>query len=1783
MVHLDPNSRPSAKRPCTYWDGEQCTATNTFAEEEITCYHEGNCDGFGTCRGCSKYEQGGLKYGTPDGDGGTSQTPMNLQLYNIRAKVKPCCFWDGDPEDFSKGVLGLNPNYTSEHLEATVSGANDTPTSCTLSAAAPWQIAFTEENPTAYGCNGAKTECPYYTGPKFTELVDAKMDTGDRITAKQVLELRFYSTDWSAFVNPREQYEKRFENPDIWAWASSEPSTSEQLFAGRLDEFSQPLVQEVRIKNLTADTPEFIVGGPKTATTGTPTIGQPPKFPDLIRELDDAAVGLEVIWPRKTTFDEPFTRKTFTQEEMFQWIAVQINSDREAIAINLTKHPQFGDTDAAFVTNIKQNYPADVILDIQTSLPGSTFPVPLVLDGETDTINHIRIFLETGAADGSMLTADVYVRHIFYHAEVAQTSFIDKYGHPQVDPWVNHFTDITITADFKHLTSNTSIHDVLWNTTASNGKKTIYAVEKSKTSTSEASNDSGDVLWEPVGCGAVVVTLTDPVINRVYPWRAWGADSKGNALEVTVDRSGHDSLAEGQPTEVVLEFLFASTKGTAIAPNVAVYRLPLGESIQPLDRDKDVITVRYVYTEYKQGPIDPEDVVSLKFPSDVTKVIEALVYDVDNTDTAMTVAGTFVKVGDARVRSCEEIIGDCYTEKSFENEGTASTVFFAGGVNEFSIKTVGQMHTECREEFDSKYLGKQFPDGTDVSFSEVVNKLTNIALEEGSQHYNVVFSDEDGRPVGTKRVGFLTQSTIVQARDVEIKYQWGAHMQHYPTRPIMLVFATFHEPTFATRERLIKVIYQYEPFCGDHSPTDIGNNLFTPYNIETDSPGVLWYPYKQCVQPRYYRRVDEWWGPVNYDDPVEGFDTQRRRYYWERMRFFDQYTPSIMNAWGQIGCFFSEYTTTANAHRPVVFTGYTKIRSDHVFGAYATDRESVRISRHWEKRNLAATEEIVKQEEGGLTIELTDEYKAVLYDEEGNLREGAETATPVWMHISDDFSVVKPTTEDIVHPFGRYLLNNVGSYQFNEAFSDTRKALSDTFEDRDYTSNAARATDGSVVHITAESFANNASGELENDPGDEVRWVFTNQENSWAWLASPPEPDRDTALNSADSGRITGLHLTNVGPTFFKKNKKSATHPVEGSHTVRYLAHQFTVSGTIDFPANISMDGGPEWNISQTDGLLYILEGSPYLSEEHADEEYDFALLGNGPGGIGLLADNRGLQFFEVAGEKAATYAGINMSLLFDINELPHRVVDINRIDRFSDGSETSIISKVEEFSREYPETERAPQILELNFSGHYYVEEVIIDFTYGKPSQEGQNPTPIVDIPVIEISGLAKVDGVATVSGTEASPIPAEELVFATTAYTSGAAVEVLKTERRSFGVRQRLFTLDISLGARNKDRRTIVDKVQVIVREHTDRVEAIYTYEPRVQTSNAQTGTHKPSDLEFYFQRSTPDFAKNYQNGQISLADLNPGNYSVTKIPGTEVKWLGRQVKDLIPMFNFTNFEGLFPYDNIDISQIPNYTEGTSPANQELKYLDTPVLTSSKGWTLATSKHYTDPSSSSVSTDSGPDGVPNVTIETWPNEDLQKYLYDHAAEQLGNTAIYSSFWHPAEKEFFEEQAGINLDDYSWELSLTSTPAPIDRVYRSSHYGCDLQTTNEDLDGFVHRLPTWQAKGVFHYLCDPRYSWACLAVVMNKCNEFLFQSYGKAEYLDNNVVDRFSYKFEFPPKDRMAYKSRGLYNQNEEGGFIGGTGGISASAASAPFPPLNQVKEKYQSELYITGENKYQ
>lgn len=1758
------DTRPASEEACIYWTGNFCSATDYFAEEDITCYNDGNCDGFGTCRGCAKYDQGGLKIDESDGQGGETQTPINLQIFNIRARIQPCCHWDGPIVDFVKdnvsseyfvtvlGVIGpvgeqtvqisgdnnslaklpqsasatarkegspdvtvswtsrtdselegvtlsppdtLEQDYqlfvseTSRKATPIFTDINSTPdeskseqkTFCVLQEAAPWQAGLTEENPAAYGCNGAKPECPFYTGPEFTEVVDEKMDTGQPVTAKQIMELRFYSANWKSIADPRAVWEQRFEQADLWGWARDPDSERNYPGSGLVDEAGVPFMKKVTIQDFDSDVPIYSIGGPQLISGGTPVIGGPPSFPDAIRELFLLPSNVNVIWPANTTAEDPFIRKTFTPAEKFIYISVQIHSDQPSYAVNLTKHPQGGTSSENFIAGLKDINPKDVIAPVLTGMPELTFIVPLESGGSINKLNQIRIFLQAADGSGTFTTADVWIEHVFHHAHVAQTSFTDHYGQPVVDPWINHFTRISIEGETFDFTNNTSLKEVLWNTIASNGKKTLYAVETTKQITVGSSNT--DISWESLACNTIALTFLDKNINRVFPWKAWNQNSKGESLFVQVDRSENDDLLDTELKLVPMQLAFVSTKGTAIPANVALFVPDLdNESVRPFNVDKDKLIVKYAYTEYKQGPIDNSDIPNLKFPADSTKVIDFMPYEVGIDGSSFEIDGTFLRVGDDKIYSCEDVLGDCYFEVSPENQQNAELVFKAGGVGEGDLKTQIELVNDCIDEFEAKHAGQLLEDGTPATWETVVEKLENIHFLEGDQEYVFIFNDKEGRPIGSKSIAFLTQSTVAQTRDVEIKYQWRARIREYVITDTTFFLARFAGPP---RVHDTDLYVEYDPYCGDHHEGSLSS-----FNLGEDEHGALWYPYSRCLVPEYHPGDSGFFEPsLDYSEtPVEGFGSGVRRNYWERMRVWDRFYPVHLGSNTLLaGCVWPTYDSTVGARPPWIFTGYTKIRSIHPLGPFASDRESLRISRHWRKKNLTVEEETVVQEPDGITVDLTDEFEDTLLDEDGNLEEGEDLQTPVWIHMNDGgLSVVSPAAENLVHPFTNLLIDRCGSYPYGEIFSDERLDLADVLEERDYTSSEDRSEDGTQIYDPDETTANEGSLATVIEEGNDIRWVFGQSGSnniSWAWLPPVPEPIRGIQ-------KITGLFLSNPEKIIFKKNREPATYTTEGTHSLTYTAHQFEDDGSLASEASLQLDIGPVLHISQDDGSLFIPIGdpSPYDPLQHVNEDYEFVLHGPGGDGFGILADGQGLQRYELGGDKFATFAGVGVNLTFDINDLPHEVLDLRFIDR--DVITTPYLDALDEFITDHEAGDQSVKTLEIDFKGHYFVENIEIVFFYGEDR----------DVPVIRVLGVQH--GSST-----------EEQLAADTTYLSGDGIPPSSTKVSTFILDKRLSSLAIQFGARHAGKGFHIQDIKVFVRNHINRTENVFLFAPKVQVSTATPGTHRPSDLEVYFQRINLDFAENY--GGISNSDP---------------KYTSRRIKDIIPQFEFTDTEGgRFPYDNINFAEIEGYVEEQS-GGRTISYINPQIETGCKGWTMSTTAHQDDPG--------GDLNHPN-SFDGEFLEDRQEEIYNNAGSLLGDkTTVFNSFWHPAEIEFFAD-VGVDLNNYSWTLTMVSTLAPISRVFRHPNYGCGLVATSEDYDGNVHSVENWQAAGVYLYSCDPGYNYACNAVVMSKCFAFIFEEYGTSDYIDNNVQQRYTYTFAFDPRDATSWIDAGIINND--------------------------------------------
>lgn len=169
----------------------------------INGYNEGTCDGAGTDTTCSGYTPSHMGFGRllPSSDGtrdtykevNTFSTimefdyrlPLHFTVFNLRAKLSKCMWWFGDYTPFT-----VNSGTRMIELGGDWLCTNENDVSC--------YEHFGVE--TGAPCNGAKPDCPYYSGICWEYCVDDLMKSGDPVLAEQVHELRYYCKEnqWTA-------------------------------------------------------------------------------------------------------------------------------------------------------------------------------------------------------------------------------------------------------------------------------------------------------------------------------------------------------------------------------------------------------------------------------------------------------------------------------------------------------------------------------------------------------------------------------------------------------------------------------------------------------------------------------------------------------------------------------------------------------------------------------------------------------------------------------------------------------------------------------------------------------------------------------------------------------------------------------------------------------------------------------------------------------------------------------------------------------------------------------------------------------------------------------------------------------------------------------------------------------------------------------------------------------------------------------------------------------------------------------------------------------------------------------------------------------------------------------------------------------------------------------------------------------------------------------------------------------------------------------------------------
>lgn len=652
---------PEDISPAQY--GYRCVAANGFftgqswQPDDIDCFNEdtlysstehwvplGYCDGQGGVKfcweTCNRYRPSGMGFGkiAPVGDNTVVnqflvsneghlewseyqqyRLPFKHQVYNLRAKLSKCCYWDGNTsDDFTIDLATGNIQLLGENIE--IDDRFPT-TKCTHG-----DDRINENRPQQPGknlpCNGALPECPWYTGVSWEHCVEDKMQEGDKITASQIQELRFYSDEWSDYTSPYTVFKSRFIDPEIYAWYyntdlergvyysrpyDGEPGTAKETEYPLIGYETVPVLDKVTISlpdgNITS-------GGKIVPAGGTPTkdsAKSQPNYPTLIKELQEAvSLRPRIVFPHKDYVHRYWTPDG--QKVTVIGVAKQasdiyvVNSKTHKVPSQLLKL-QAKEAEGKFITSAER---AEVGTLIETYLDeirtyfyddylrvsadeDSGYFLAEAVNLELDTKQDIYVFALVGT---DWYFSSVNVESKFYHSFPIQTNFNCR-------SWTDAYIwDGYASGQFYHAKGSCKVKKFMWRmkhegytySAGSFGTLWRYSYNVIKRAEQTVTVDEND-WWPLSSCGEVLVRIDDIEINRAEGWEITSAE-----------------LSDGTRTTILSTTpLYPSNLYTGLVEyfpaNYVILGPEDGEIAKHYKKDQTTLVIKYRRYEDRRTPV----------------------------------------------------------------------------------------------------------------------------------------------------------------------------------------------------------------------------------------------------------------------------------------------------------------------------------------------------------------------------------------------------------------------------------------------------------------------------------------------------------------------------------------------------------------------------------------------------------------------------------------------------------------------------------------------------------------------------------------------------------------------------------------------------------------------------------------------------------------------------------------------------------------------------------------------------------------------------------------------------------------------------------------------------------------------------------------------------------------------------------------------------------------------------------------------------------------------------
>lgn len=882
--------------------------------------------------------------------GGGLQLPYRYQIFRERARLVPCCYWRDSSEDTtdleqdepSKTIsatpdvfefINVNaPSGVLPKIEVTyvpsgnteaitqeiddpdlqvvggwdhetlpsfivvprtletikINGATSIPTKCQKAGASNWHQGLDGTPP----CNGAKTECPFYTGPKFKYIQDEHTAPGQPVKAHIVQELRHYIQDWLKFSSPQDQWEKSFEEPYIWAWDKEQQPV--RIEGGQDEDFvSIPVHMILDRIYWNIEEGDAVVNKFPSEESGTEVEGEqgepqnsdrrtPPKFPTLISNLRAVSKPpIEIKFPiRAKSVEDSQTENPFVYEGFEKGSNLIYMSGLAFPVLNLyvINRNYFSEFPDLKTTEVSDEDLSAIIKNIivkaitagnlegyryTTSNQSRFWHIPDGIELKPNAINELYVL---GNIEGEWSYDYLTVNYIFHHAEIVQRGIKTSLEGPATQGLLTRISQIHPSDDFTFdvfnfsgnaIPSNAYHYYVLDRSLSrfirgldTPTDKRYWKVVRDKSSI-EGNGIEGSLVWRRLdNCNQYLVEIKNPILPAALPVgldRSWEPKNIKFTVEQEPGTSSH-----GTQQNTVVEMKVVDDYGRSLSG----FPLPINFII-----------------------VEPKTNQDLRLPT---------------LESMMTMDVEIYRA----VATSEE--GEDVLQELRDENFNDSNSYSAGGAPMFSVTDETELETSPHSlTISSDLITVEDPSKLDMSY--MIEFTSNIT----------------GRVVGRKWIYGVGEISNTWARDIDIYYSWRATQSF---KKILPDYNKAISSLFSGQETGRDVFgpewYQYaldatyttyKPKCGDH-------------DVSFGKPGPMFAPYEDCDYPYTHLNnlgliVD---ARISYADPID-----------EKYRGPDFQEPTIYkhNVFGTLfpKCWF-EYSTGTFTRGVARWNGLARLR-----------------------------------------------------------------------------------------------------------------------------------------------------------------------------------------------------------------------------------------------------------------------------------------------------------------------------------------------------------------------------------------------------------------------------------------------------------------------------------------------------------------------------------------------------------------------------------------------------------------------------------------------------------------------------------------------------------------------------------------------------------------------------------------------------------------------------------------------------------------------------------------